>query len=407
MTTDGPRQNNQRFSRFSRANFEEVLPPPPPEEPSLTEIAMRALNAGAELPQRRLVRDEGWHQPPPPEPEPGTHWREDDGAPRQGTRPAAPMTGQRPQPGAPQGGNEWEDAGPRKLRDALPAAQQQEPAHPIAETMPVPEPAARRQRKEEAEVGPKQPGILARAMTVARAKVAPALVNGAFWLARNLQRREIRKHYSRALVFGHGVIVDRQLEKLFFVPTAKSAAINPAPERGIHYDGPVPSAVFNWIMSAMPQDLRQFAFVDIRAGRGRSCLLASKWKFHRILAYEYDPEIFDDLQMNIAQYPRSLMACRRIDCYRGDVDGVRLPDQPCIIYFSGAWRERMIAGVMNYVRDSYRQSPRPIYVVLENADDQAAIPEDRIFERIEPPLAERMKIKLLSPMDVRIYRSVI
>ncbi len=191
------------------------------------------------------------------------------------------------------------------------------------------------------------------------------------------------------------------------MPTTKSAVINPAPDRGIHYDGPVPSAVFNWIMSAMPEDLRQFAFIDIRAGRGRTSLLASKWKFNRILAYEYDPQVFDDLQMNVAQFPRSLMACRRIDCHRGDVDGIALPVQPCIIYFSGAWRERMIPGVMDYVRDTYRQSPRPIYVVLENADDETALAEDKVFERIEAPLTQRMKIKLFSPMEVRIYRSVV
>ena len=410
MTTDGPRQNNQRFSRFSRANFDDVLPPPPPEEPSLTDIAMRALNGHPELSARGRARDEDWQQPPPPEPEPGTHWREDDAAPpQQGRSPA--LNGPRPQarPGAPmQPDADWDEPSPRQLRDAPPAPPQQEwPPHPAAAMAPSAEPASRRRSTPAAETGPKQPGAFSRALTAARAKAGPALVNSAFWLARNLQRREIRKRYSRALVLTHGKIVDRKLEKLFFVPTAKSAVINPALERGIHYDGPVPSSVFNWIMSAMPDDLRQFAFIDIRAGRGRSCLLASKWKFNRILAYEYEAETFDDLQMNVAQFPRSLMACRRIDCHRGDVDGIALPDQPCIIYFSGAWRERMIPGVMNYVRDTYRQSPRPIYVVLENADEETALPEDKIFERIETPLTQRMKIKLLSPMDVRIYRSVI
>lgn len=408
MTTDGPRQNSQRFSRFSRANLDDVLPPPPREEPSLTDIAIRALNGHPEPSPRGRPPVDGWHQPPPPEPEPGTHWREADETPRQQGR---SLNDQRPQarPGAPMQPVDLDEPSPRQLRDAPPAPPRQErpPSHPAAEATPAAEPASRRKRKPEPDTGPKQPGAFSRALTAARAKAGPALVNSAFWLARNLQRREIRKRYSRALVLTHGKIVDRKLEKLFFVPTAKSAVINPAPERGIHYDGPVPSAVFNWIMSAMPDDLRQFAFIDIRADRGRSSLLASKWKFNRILAYEYDPQVFDDLQMNVAQFPRSLMACRRIDCHRGDVDGIALPVQPCIIYFSGAWRERMIPGVMDYVRDTYRQSPRPIYVVLENADDETGLAEDKIFERIEAPLTQRMQIKLFSPMDVRIYRSVI
>ena len=157
----------------------------------------------------------------------------------------------------------------------------------------------------------------------------------------------------------------------------------------------------------MPDDLRQYAFVDVRAGRGRTTLLATKWNFHRVISYEYDAEIFDDLQMNIAQYPRSRMTCRNVDCYRGDVDGIRLPDQPCIIYFSGVWREPMLAGVMDYVRDTYRQSPRRIFVILENTDEATALPRDNIFDQIEPPIAERMKLRLLSPMDFKLYHSLI
>jgi hypothetical protein len=251
------------------------------------------------------------------------------------------------------------------------------------------------------------PGALARTATAIRTKAAPALVNSASWLAHNLRRREIRKRYNRALVFGHTKILDRKLEKLFFVPTRKSEIVDPDPDRGVHYDGPVPAAVFDWVMKLMPGDLRQFAFIDIRAGRGRTSLLASKANFNRIIAYEYDPDAFDDLQMNVAQYPRSRMVCRNVDCHRGDVDGVSLPDQPCVIWFSGAWREQMIGEIMNYVRETYRQSPRRIYVVLENAGNDTALAGDNIFEPVEPPLAERLKLRLLSPMDFKVYRSLV
>jgi 16S rRNA G966 N2-methylase RsmD len=247
---------------------------------------------------------------------------------------------------------------------------------------------------------------MSRAFKAVRAKAGPALINSAFWLAHNLRRREIRKRYNKALVFSHTRIADRRLEKLFFVPTLKSQLIDPAPERGIHYDGPVPASVFNWAMAPLPQDLRQFAFIDIRAGRGRTSLLAAKRNFNRIIAYEYDDQVFDDLSMNIAQFPRSLMACRNIDCYRGDIDGIRMPDQPCVVYFSGAWREQVIPGVMNYVRQTYRQSPRRIYVVLENVDDKSALASDDIFQRVEPALADRLKLRLLSPMDFRVYRTI-
>ena len=159
-------------------------------------------------------------------------------------------------------------------------------------------------------------------------------------------------------------------------------------------------------MALLPADLRQFAFIDVHAGRGRTALLAAKRNFNRIIAYEYDDQTFDDLSMNIAQFPRSLMACRNIDCGRGDIDGIRMPNQPCVVYFSGAWREAMLPGAMNYVRQTYRQSPRRMYVILENVDEATTIEHDDIFIKLEPALTERLKLRLLSPMDFRVYRTI-
>ncbi|WP_125461595.1 MULTISPECIES: hypothetical protein [Rhodomicrobium] len=378
MSSDRPqRPAPPRYSRFSQVD---VVPPRPPEEPSLAEIAARALNAQHLDAPRRPLPDNGWrNQPPPPEPSP--FWEEQ----------RWPLRSPPPPPMAPAA----------EARE--PVRNRQTPAEPQMEQPAQPRPA--KARRPQAKPVPAGPGILARTMTAARQKAAPALIDGAFWLARNLRRREIRKRYNRALVFGHTRIADRKLEKLFFVPTLKSQAIGPAPDRGVHYDGPVPAAVFDWVMAAMPADLRQFAFIDMRAGRGRATLLAAKRNFNRIVAYEYDPELFDDLTMNVAQYPRSLMACRNIDCRRADIDGIRLPDQPCVIYFSGSWREQMIPGVMDYVRQTYRQSPRRLYVVLENVCDETGLAGDNIFERLEPALGDRLKLRLLSPMDFRLYRS--
>jgi hypothetical protein len=423
MSSERPPRTEQRYSRFSRASYDDILPPQPPEEPTLTEIAMRALNGNREPngmgmgrpDHARWPAERQWDQPLPPDPLPS--WADDEPEPVKSpplTARSSPVAGPMHQP-------------PRQaLRDPVPPVY--EPAYeaepefagtPLPQAGPAERPARKTPSKDKArkrrgparaagaESAPKGPGLFARSMTIARQKAAPALMNAGLWLAQNLRRRELRKRYNRALVLGHTRLMDKKLEELFFVPSRKAERIDPAPERGIHYDGPVPASVFAWVMSMMPSDLRQFAFIDISAGLGRASLLASKWNFNRIVAYEYDPQTFDDLQMNIAQFPRSGMACRNIDCYRGDVDGIRLPDQPCVIYFSSAWREPIIPGVMGYVRDTYRQSPRRIYVVLENTGDDTGLEEDGIFERIEPPLPLRLKLKLLSPMDFRVYRSLV
>jgi hypothetical protein len=235
----------------------------------------------------------------------------------------------------------------------------------------------------------------------------PVLGHAGLWLAHNLRRKEIRRRYSKALALVHGRLIDRRLERDFYIPTLGLQRFAPDPERGILYEGPVPARAFDWVLSQLPADLREFAFVDFRAGRGRAMLLAAQRNFEQIIGYEYDPPHYDDLRMNIAQYPRSKMVCRNVQAFRGDRSGVSIPDKPCVLYFANAWREELLAGIMNYVRETYLHKPRRIYVILENIDEKAALPPDDIFSQIDLPLAEKLKLRLFSPMDFQVYRSVV
>ncbi len=454
MSNDQPRPP-QRYSRFSRA---ETMPPQPPAEPSLEEIAARALNKTRST-KAHNQRAESYDRQPPPPPmaefdevatEPQKAFAEprhlapaarDIAPPQRETAPAQAEA----VPAPPEVTPEPRPAPPvtrriAELRPAQrpPAAKPQEPAAAVIPELVtgIPEPAAAMDEPAEfvpteftpageqevsspEPVGPAKakpskekregPGVARLALARARAKALPALTQAAsrsaLWVAHNLRRRELRKRYGEALTFTHNRVLDRRLEQLFFVPTLRSACVAPVPDRPILYDGPVPGTVFNWAMAFLPKDLREYAFIDFRAGSGRPMLLAARYRFDRIIGFEYDEQSFDDLQMNVAHYPRSLMTCRNIDCYRGDLDGISIPDQPSVLYFQAAWREDMISGVMDYVRETYRQSPRPLYVVLENVDDHVALEGDGIFERLEPALAERVKFRLLSPMEFQVYRA--
>jgi hypothetical protein len=410
MSNEGPDKTAQRFSRYSRSNFEDIASSRATTDASMAEITARALSGLHRVSARSEPMRGGWDQPPPPEPT--AFWREDERpAPAQ---PVAPSPAAAPaQPPAerisdaavaPQTGSD------ETLRD-MPAKRlsREMPAEPPIVEDPKLEPVVEFSVASAPEPQEKGPGLTARAAantaTLAREKAVPALTKAAFWLAQNLRRREIRKRYNRLLVFGHTRIADRKIEELFFVPSRKAEMIEPASDQGIHYDGPVAASAFHWVMSMVPDDLRQFAFIDVRAGRGRATLLAAGYGFKHIHAYEWDAETFDDLGMNVAQYPRSRMVCRKIDCHRGDVDGIALPDQPCVIWFSGAWREHLIPGVMDYVQDTYRQSPRRIYVVLENVAPDTGLRQDAVFDAVEPPLSEKLKLRLLSPVDFKVYRS--
>jgi hypothetical protein len=421
MSNERPSRPDQRFSRYSRAAYDEFAPAPSDNELSLVELTERALKrerapepaitAGRPLPSFDEMPPRGIDQPPPP-PETDFWNAEDAHALQHNGRAQHPLA----------------DSLAARLNGHHQPAAPDQPAHVQHISMlldggaQMPEPPAKRTRRQERatetpEIKAKRrearrektraagDAVKSTSLTLRR-KVGPLLISSGLWLAQNLRRREIRRRFSRLLAFGHAHLTDRKTEQLFFVPSRMAERFDPAPDRGIHYDGPVPVKAFEWIMSFMPDDLREFAFIDVRAGLGRTSLLAARYNFKRIAAYEYEAKLFDDLQMNIAQYPRSRMVCRNIDADRGDIDGIVLPDQPSIIYFSNAWREPMIEGVVNYISDTYRQSPRRIYIILENTAADTAIEQSNIFDLVEAPITERLKLRLLSPIDFKVYRSV-
>ncbi|MDX2263953.1 MAG: hypothetical protein NW215_03155 [Hyphomicrobiales bacterium] len=245
-----------------------------------------------------------------------------------------------------------------------------------------------------------------------KARAAEALRNGASVIKRNASRSRIEENYARALTALHRHIFDRKLEQLFFRPTveletrAALPAVAGAEPPPFRYDGPVPRLAFNWAMSALPRDLKSFAFVDFRAQRGRAMMLAARRNFERIIGYEYDERLYDDLQMNVAQFPRSLMQCRNIDCVRGDLSGVIVPDQPVVIYFANAFRERFLSLIMSHVATSYRLRPRRMYLIFENPGDAVDLGRDEIFYRIHAPIRERALLSAFSPVRMLVYRSL-
>jgi hypothetical protein len=240
-----------------------------------------------------------------------------------------------------------------------------------------------------------------------RGKVGPAATKAAFWIAQNLRRKEIRRRYGKAVVLAHARLLDRRMERHFFISPLKRERFAPDTERAILYEGPVPGAAFSWALSLLPKDLREYAFIDFRAGLGRAMLLAAKRNFERIVGFEHDRALFEDLQTNIAQFPRSQMVCRDVQCFRADRVGISIPEQPCVLYFASAWREELLPGILDYVVKSYNYKPRRIYLILENVDDKFALPANEVFTKVELPLAEKLKLRLFSPMDFQVYRSPI
>jgi hypothetical protein len=218
----------------------------------------------------------------------------------------------------------------------------------------------------------------------------------------------LRRAYLRMLAPAHMLYRDRHVEKLLFKRTAENPikTLRHADADTI-YDGPMPGQVFDWIIRDLDITLRECAFVDFRAGSARTLLYAAMHEFERVIGYEYTEATHDDAQLNISQFPRTYMKCRDVEVRRGDRGDIVIPDQPLVLFFPNVGKERFLSLMLDHVSASYRVNPRRIYIIMENAGESSAEGCEDIFEEIKLPMATRLKLKLFSPVDIRVYRSLV
>jgi len=237
--------------------------------------------------------------------------------------------------------------------------------------------------------------------TVKGAKQTARVANAMRW-------RDWKRRYLKILLASHRRIFDRGTEKLLFVKTAvpQPGTVEPRQIKTFEYAGPIPRLTLDWALSGVPLDLKRYAFVDYRAGNGRTLLLAAKRNFEYAVGYAYDQESFEELEMNIAQYPRSYLGCRNLRPIRGDVEGVAIPQQPAVLFFPASLRSPHLEIIMSHASASLRLNPRPIYLIFENRGRKEKLEQDDLFEKAKLPFAKMLRLKLLSPSSTQVYRSI-
>lgn len=252
---------------------------------------------------------------------------------------------------------------------------------------------------------------LARAAEYGRGNVLPEIERTGAKLKEHARPERLKQDYRKFLHWLHARVFDPPKEQLFFSPTKEPLAlaglkvIGPNREHGHDYR-PTPCQLFEWALAGVDYDLKKLTFVDHGAGKGRVMLLAAEHPFAAVGGIEFAEELHDSAEMNIAQYPRSRMRCRNVECVLEDTSQVGAPDGEAVHYFFNPFSREVFAEVLNNIVVSYRHKPRRLYLILVDPIAADLVDASGVFARIELPAHERLKVRLLSPYDVAIYRSL-
>jgi SAM-dependent methyltransferase len=120
------------------------------------------------------------------------------------------------------------------------------------------------------------------------------------------------------------------------------------------------------MLASLNIDFKQFTFVDLGSGKGRTLLLASDYAFKRIVGVEFLPALHRIAQQNIGKYNPGSQKCRQVVSTCADARRYAFPLEPLVLYLFNPLPEPGFEQVVSNLGQSWRQVPRPVYVLYHN-----------------------------------------
>jgi len=138
---------------------------------------------------------------------------------------------------------------------------------------------------------------------------------------------------------------------------------------------PTEPAAFHEMLDALQQtpgpdqptlNFRDYTFIDLGSGKGRTLLMASDYPFRRIIGVELLPSLHEIAQQNLRQYKSESQKCFTLESVCGDATAFPLPEDPLVIFLFNPFPESGMRQVVANLDQSLREHPRPVYVLYHN-----------------------------------------
>jgi hypothetical protein len=140
--------------------------------------------------------------------------------------------------------------------------------------------------------------------------------------------------------------------------------------------------LFEKIMQAIPVDFSRFTFIDLGCGKGRVLLMASDYPFQKIVGVELMQELHRAAQKNIGSYSNDRQQCRQIEAICTDARDFQFPTEPLVVYLFNPFSEATFARVLENLRRSGEQSPRPVYIAYRFTEFENLLAQEPWLEKI-------------------------
>jgi SAM-dependent methyltransferase len=123
---------------------------------------------------------------------------------------------------------------------------------------------------------------------------------------------------------------------------------------------------FDRALKSLNLDFEQeYTFIDLGCGKGRTLLLASQFPFKKVVGVEFAIELAEIAKRNTLAR-RTTLSHIDVEIIVADAATYEFPQGPLVIYVWNAFGATVIRRVVDHVRLSWQQNPRPIFFVYMN-----------------------------------------
>jgi hypothetical protein len=133
---------------------------------------------------------------------------------------------------------------------------------------------------------------------------------------------------------------------------------------------PTEPALFHEMMGVLASqpgfDFRNFTFIDLGSGKGRTLLMASAYPFRRIIGAELLPSLNQIAQENLSKYQSDTQKCFSVESICADATEFALPLEPTVLFLFNPFPEAELKRVIANLERSLRRHPRVVYVAYHN-----------------------------------------
>jgi SAM-dependent methyltransferase len=149
---------------------------------------------------------------------------------------------------------------------------------------------------------------------------------------------------------------------------------------------PTDPVAFHEMLDALHEhtrlDFRDFTFIDLGSGKGRTLLMASDYPFRRIIGVELLPALHRIALENLGQYKNDAQKCFSLEAICADANDFPFPAEPLVVYMFNPLPESGMRRVCANLEQSLRSRPRAVYVLYHNPLLEHVLGEGGAFRKL-------------------------